>query len=577
MAVDSVAQFVYNVQRSKLVEPHLLEQAFAEFRTSFREGAAPRDDGDGNGGADRRQDPREDGAALGEFLVSRKLLTNWQLQNLLAGKSRGYDLGNYRLLDIIGKGGMSSVYLAEHKIMHRRRAVKVLPVSRVDDSSYLARFQLEARAVAALNHLNIIRVYDVDSEGKRHYMVMEYVPGRDLQAIVQQDGPLDFATAADYIRQTANGLAHAHSENLIHRDVKPANLLVDERNVVKILDLGLALFSLQDDSASLTVAHNENVLGTADYLAPEQAINSHTVDARADIYGLGCSFYYLLTGHPPFPEGTLAQRIAKHQSQTPADIRVDRPDCPAELVRICQRMMRKKPSERFQSAQEIADVLEAWLESEKGNTTQGNDSPPPPVTEAALLAHQPATPLAPPAAAPIARAGPFATHELPVAEPLTRPVARRPGSSKKLVARTLETARPLVIRDDTATEQSRATIKGLPLASATSLPVGAKALASESGKVLVDPEAIAGRRDDSDANVPIIASSPAGRGPTLRPSGPGSASSLKIWIWVIGFALLMIVSGAVLALLLTLMNNSSEAIAPHDSGALRQFEEVETP
>ena len=255
---------------------------------------------------------------------------------------------------------MSSVYLAEHVLMQRRVAIKVLPKHRVDDTSYLARFHREAQAAAALDHRNIVRAYDVDNDGDIHYLVMEYVEGRDLQQIVKDDGPLDYADAAEYIRQAAEGLAHAHEAGLIHRDVKPANLLVDQRNVVKVLDLGLARFT-DEDRASLTVAYDENVLGTADYLAPEQAIDSHGVDARADIYSLGCSLYFLLTGHPPFPDGTLPQRLMAHQKQPPPSIYKDRPDAPKDLVAICMKMMAKKADERYQSAAEAAAALGEWL------------------------------------------------------------------------------------------------------------------------------------------------------------------------------------------------------------------------
>ena len=236
---------------------------------------------------------------------------------------------------------MSHVYLAEHTLMQRRVAIKVLPKNRVEDSSYLGRFHREARAAAALDHRNIVRAYDIDNDGDVHFLVMEYVEGSDLQSVVKEQGPLDYARAADYIRQAAKGLHHAHQAGLIHRDVKPANLLVDPHNVVKLLDLGLARFT-EDQLASLTVAYDENVLGTADYLAPEQAINSHGVDGRADIYSLGCSFYYLLTGQPPFPEGTLPQRLAMHQKSPPPDIRLKRPDAPQDLIDICLRMMAKK-------------------------------------------------------------------------------------------------------------------------------------------------------------------------------------------------------------------------------------------
>jgi len=202
---------------------------------------------------------------------------------------------------------------------------------------------------------------------------MEYVEGRDLLVMVKQEGPLEYAAAADYTRQAAEGLAHAHHAGLIHRDVKPANLLVDQNNVVKVLDLGLARFT-DEDHASLTVAHDENVLGTADYLAPEQALDSHGVDTRADIYSLGCSLYYLLTGHPPFPDGTLPQRLMMHQKHPPPSIYDDRPDAPQDLVEICLRMMAKKPADRYQSTAEVAEVLAGWLTAHGHAVDSGSGS-----------------------------------------------------------------------------------------------------------------------------------------------------------------------------------------------------------
>jgi serine/threonine protein kinase len=236
----------------------------------------------------------------------------------------------------------------------------VLPPSRVEDSSYLDRFYLEAKAAAALSHPNIITAFDIDSADKFHFLVMEYIEGRDLQTMVKEQGPLDYQTAADYIGQAAAGLEHAHAAGLVHRDIKPANLLVDQKGTVKLLDLGLALFADQNNP-SLTIAHDENVLGTADYLAPEQAVNSHLVDARADIYSLGCTLYYLLTGHPPFSEGTLAQRLLAHQKKMPLSIKAERPDAPQELVELCNVMMAKSPERRVQTAGEIRHRLDAWL------------------------------------------------------------------------------------------------------------------------------------------------------------------------------------------------------------------------
>ena len=287
MAKPKVDAFLDLLRRSGLVEKGRLNAVLVELKEQ-------------SGG-----EPISDTDFVADRIVQSGLITRWQADKLLEGRHKGFFLGKYKLLDHLGTGGMSSVYLAEHVLMQRRVAIKVLPKDRVDDSSYLARFHREAQAAAALDHHNIVRAYDVDNDGNNHYFVMEYVDGRDLQRIVKEDGPLSYVAAAEYIRQAAEGLAHAHQAGLIHRDVKPANLLVDQKNVVKVLDLGLARFT-DESKASLTVAFDENVLGTADYLAPEQALNSHGVDARADIYGLGCSMYFLLTGHPPFPRRHVA-------------------------------------------------------------------------------------------------------------------------------------------------------------------------------------------------------------------------------------------------------------------------------
>lgn len=294
---------------------------------------------------------------LATHLVDSGLITDWHVEKLRSGKYKGFFLGKFKLLGHLGTGGMSSVYLAEHKISGKKRAIKVLPKKRVSDKSYLDRFYLEGRAAAALNHPNVVRIYDICNEADTHYMVMEYVKGRDLYETVKAQGPLGFADAADYVAQAAEGLSHAHEKGLVHRDIKPANLLLTDEGVVKILDLGLALLQ-EEETESLTVLYNEKVMGTADYLSPEQAINSHEVDHRADIYSLGCTLYYLLTSKPPFAEGTLAQRIAKHQTAEPPSIKEQRSDCPDELIAICQKMMRKNPAERYADCNELAQVAQ---------------------------------------------------------------------------------------------------------------------------------------------------------------------------------------------------------------------------
>ena len=298
---------------------------------------------------------------LVEHLVESGLITSWHTEKLLAGKYKGFFLGKYKLLRHLGSGGMSSVYLAQHRISEQLRAIKVLPRKKVPDKSYLDRFYLEARAAASLNHPNVVRIYDICNEKDTHYMVMEYVRGEDLYELVTANGPVGIEDAINYVAQAAEGLTHAHQRELVHRDIKPANLLKTEQGDIKILDLGLALVS-QDDSESLTVLHNEKVMGTADYLSPEQAVNSHDVDNRADIYSLGCTLYYLLAGHPPFPKGSLAQRIAMHQTKEPADVRESRPDCPDSLALVCQNMMKKDPNERYQSCAQVKAALLGLLQ-----------------------------------------------------------------------------------------------------------------------------------------------------------------------------------------------------------------------
>ncbi len=342
MAKVTVEKFLELVEKSELVTKDQIAKSLPE----IIQGASP--------------ERASNTDFIAEGFVKAGLLTKWQTDKIVDGRHKGFFLGKYKLLGHLGSGGMSNVYLAEHCKMQSKRAIKVLPKNRVDDSSYLARFHLEAQAVASLDHPNIVRAYDIDNEGNLHYLVMEYVEGRDLQNIVKEDGPLDFDVAANYVAQAAMGLNHAHDAGLIHRDVKPANLLVDPKGTVKLLDLGLAMFT-NSQNASLTIAHEENVLGTADYLAPEQALNSHNVDGRVDIYSLGCTLYYLLTGHPPFPEGTLAQRLAMHQSKEPASILVDRPDAPHALVDICQKMMAKKAENRYSTAIDVAEALRGYL------------------------------------------------------------------------------------------------------------------------------------------------------------------------------------------------------------------------
>lgn len=343
MARVGIKKFIQGLQQSDLVSLPRLREALNECKA--------RNDGM----------PLADPEFVADFLVEKGLITKWHRNKLLEGKYRGFYLAHYRLLDHIGTGGMSTVYLAEDRNTQNRMALKILPRKRVTQRSYLKRFKQEAETTARLNHPNIVRAFEFGSEDDTYYFAMEYIDGRDLSQIVKDDGPSGFEFTANCISKAALALAYAHSNNLIHRDIKPGNVLVDKSGQVKILDLGLALYTEQEDS--VTVMHNERVLGTADYLSPEQAVNSHQVDTRTDIYSLGCTMYFLLTGAPPFPEGSLVERMVQHQTREPKDIFAVRPDCPPGLKAICDKMMKKSAGERFQTAQEVSDVLEHWLKT----------------------------------------------------------------------------------------------------------------------------------------------------------------------------------------------------------------------
>lgn len=307
---------------------------------------------------------RVDSQILSQHLLDRKLITPWQHSKLMKGCSKGFFIGKYKLLAHLGTGGMSRVYLAVHTMMKRQVAIKVLNQKLTESESHLQRFLRESQAAAALDHANVVRAYDVDCDRNLYYFVMEYVEGPTLQQLVERKGPLAYEYAAEYIRQAAEGLQHAHDAALVHRDIKPGNLLVNKHGVVKVLDLGMVRLS-SEEVKSITIQFNESMLGTADYLSPEQALDSHHVDNRADVYSLGCTFYFLLTGHPPFPDGSMAVRLMRHQSEPPPDIRNDRPDCPDELIRICMKMVAKAADDRYQQCREIATDLKAWLESQK--------------------------------------------------------------------------------------------------------------------------------------------------------------------------------------------------------------------
>jgi serine/threonine protein kinase len=245
------------------------------------------------------QDRFTDGKALARELIGRSWLTAYQANQLLKGRGEELVLGAYVLLDRLGEGGMGQVFKARHVRMRRIVAVKVIHQSKLGRPEAIRRFEREVQAAAALSHPNIVMAYDADEINGLHLLAMEHVQGTDLARLVETKGVLPVAQACDYIRQAALGLAHAHERGLVHRDIKPQNLLLTtEGGVVKVLDMGLARLNHPADPANMHSAMTQEgaVMGTPDYMAPEQALSSHDVDIRADIYSLGCTLYFLLTG-----------------------------------------------------------------------------------------------------------------------------------------------------------------------------------------------------------------------------------------------------------------------------------------
>jgi serine/threonine protein kinase len=292
-------------------------------------------------------------------LVRAKLLTPFQAKNLLNGRYRGLVLGPYKLLQPLGQGGMGVVYLAEHTLMKRKVAVKVLPHDKAIDQLSLDRFYREARAAAALDHPNIVRLHDVSQGAGVHFLVMEYVDGANLQTLLDTTGPLHFVPAVEYVAQAAAGLQHAHEKGFVHRDIKPANLMRDRNGVVKILDMGLTR-SFIDPKDELTAAgENQGVTGTADYLAPEQALNQ-AADARSDIYSLGMTLFTLITGQTPY-QGTTAQKLLQHQMRELPRLSQLRATVPPALSDVVAKMTAKQPEDRYQTVGEVIDALSPWL------------------------------------------------------------------------------------------------------------------------------------------------------------------------------------------------------------------------
>lgn len=299
---------------------------------------------------------------LARELINRGKLTRYQAGVLARGKSKGLILGKYELLEKVGQGGMGMVFRARHRHMGREVALKILPPSSTKSPEALQRFQREVRTAAQLNHENIVIAYDADQDSGVHFLVMEFVDGNDLGQVVKRNGPLPVDQAVECILQSARGLEYAHGRGVVHRDIKPSNLLLGRNGKVKILDLGLArlddTFTGNNEADRSDLTSTGTVMGTIDYMSPEQALNSKHADHRSDIYSLGCTLHFLLTGKAAFSGDTIMEKLVAHREQPAPSLAEVRSEIPAGLDAIFQSMVAKKPDQRYQSMGElIADLL----------------------------------------------------------------------------------------------------------------------------------------------------------------------------------------------------------------------------
>jgi serine/threonine protein kinase len=332
----------------------------AEELAAFQQGLAP-------------EKRAKDVKGLARELVQAKRLTKYQAAAIYQGKTRGLVLGEYVILDKIASGGMGQVFKAEHRRMKRLAAIKLLPASSMDSPDAVRRFYREVEAAAHLAHPNIVTAYDASEHDGVHYLAMEYVPGEDLGRIVKQHGPLAVAWAVDYVIQAARGLEYAHSRGIVHRDVKPGNLLLDVEGTIKILDMGLARLNKSglgqpEGAAASEITDADRVMGTVDYMSPEQAEDTRGADHRSDVYSLGCTLYRLLIGRPPYAGSTPMKKLLAHRDAPIPSLSAARPDLPEELDAVFQKMVAKKAKDRYQSMGEVIAALETFVSSEDSSS-----------------------------------------------------------------------------------------------------------------------------------------------------------------------------------------------------------------
>ncbi len=325
---------------------------------------------------------RDDPAELARHLIAEKLLTNYQARKLLAGVTKGFFVGEHRILRRLGQGGMGKVYLALSEPDGFKVAIKVLPPKlAAEGGQALKRFRREMELSQRVRHANIARTIDVGADENVHFMIMEYVPGDSLFHMVRSGGPLRVPDVARYFIQVCEGLNAAHLAGLIHRDIKPSNLMVTPEGTAKILDLGLARAS--DDENPLT--RPNSVVGTLDYASPEQLANAHKADRRSDLYSLGCTIYFSLAGRAPFEGGDIINKMFKHRMEDPPPLEKITRGVPSAFAAIVRKLMAKDPDDRYQESQELQADLARWVDPQAVRAILGSEAdsardfrPPPP-------------------------------------------------------------------------------------------------------------------------------------------------------------------------------------------------------
>lgn len=304
-------------------------------------------------------------AELAAGLIQRGWLTPYQANQLARGRGAELVLGSYLVLEPVGRGGMGQVFKARHRVMERLVALKVIRREQGDAADTIERFRREVRLLAELRHPHIVHAYDAGLIGDVWFLAMELLEGIDLERLVRTRGPLPVDAACAFLRQAALGLDHAHRRGLVHRDVKPSNLFLTGEGI-KLLDLGLARPGAAAEQTPGALTRANTVMGTPDYLAPEQALDPRRADARSDLYSLGCTLFDLLTGRPPFPEGTLAQKLLYHQTVPPPALETLRPGLPADLLVLARTLLAKAPEQRPSDAAVVADRLAPLAAADAG-------------------------------------------------------------------------------------------------------------------------------------------------------------------------------------------------------------------